>query len=153
MLLRRIPNYPAWRIRHPFDEMNRMQRQMELLLDEFQGASRDQIAGVFPLMNFTEDKDNYYLRAELPGINVDKLDISVTGNTLSIAGERTIPELADNATYHRRERDAGQFSRIVSLPSPIDAENVDARCVDGILTITLAKPEVTKPKQITIKTS
>ena len=108
---------------------------------------------MFPLMNVTESKDNYYVRAELPGIKADELDISVTGNTLSISGERKIPSEDEKAQYHRREREAGKFSRIISLPSQVDTKRVEAHCADGILTVVLPKAEEAKPKQIAVKTS
>jgi HSP20 family protein len=81
------------------------------------------------------------------------LDISVTGDTLSLSGERKIPAEDENAQYHRREREAGKFSRVVTLPSQVDTGKVDARCEDGILTVILAKAEAAKPRQITIKAS
>ena len=104
-------------------------------------------------MNMTEDKENFYVRAELPGIDGDALDISVTGDTLTISGERVMPAEDENAKYHRREREAGKFSRIVNLPSQINTNKVNANSKNGILTITLPKAEETKPKQITVKTS
>jgi HSP20 family protein len=104
-------------------------------------------------MNVTHDQDNYYVRAELPGLKADDLDISVTGETLSISGERKLPVEDEKAQYHRREREAGSFSRIVSLPGQIDAKKVEARCTNGVLTVTLPKAEAAKPKQITIKAS
>ena len=78
-------------------------------------------------MNMTEDSENYYVRAELPGIKADALDISVTGDTLSISGERKIPEENKNAKYHRRERDAGKFSRIIALPSQVNTNKVGGK--------------------------
>jgi HSP20 family protein len=117
------------------------------------GLFRETTAGVFPLMNVTEDKDSFYVRAELPGLKPDELDISVTGDTLSLSGERKIPTEDENAQYHRREREAGKFNRIVSLPSQVDTGKVEASCEDGILTITLPKAETVKPKKITIKAS
>jgi HSP20 family protein len=111
------------------------------------------MAGVFPFLNVTEDKDKYYVRAELPGLKADELDISVTGDTLSIAGERKLPVEDEKAQYHRREREAGRFSRIVSLPAQIDTAKVEASCVSGVLTVSLPKAEAAKPKQIAVKTS
>jgi HSP20 family protein len=64
-------------------------------------------AGVFPLVNVTEDQDNYYVRAELPGVKTDELGISVTGDTLTLSGERKLPAESEKASYHRREREAG----------------------------------------------
>ena len=117
------------------------------------GLFREPAAGVFPLMNVTEDKDNYHVRAELPGLMADDLEISVTGDTLSIAGERKLPLEDENAQYHRREREAGRFSRIVSLPAQVDTGKVQARFTDGVLTVTLPIAESVKPKQIAVKAS
>lgn len=69
----------------------------------------------FPLTNLSEDKDNYYVRAELPGVKGDELDIQVTGKNLAISGERKIASEEDGARYHRREREAGTFSTYFRL--------------------------------------
>lgn len=154
MLLRRVSGWPRWDWTSPFDELDRMRRQMEMLSEGLaRGVWREPSAGVFPLMNVTEDKDKYYVRAELPGIKANELDISVTGDTLSISGERKIPAENEKAQYHRREREAGSFSRIVNLPTQVDTGKVEAHCTDGVLTVVLPKAEAAKPKQITVKTS
>jgi HSP20 family protein len=132
--------------------MERLRRPMGLLTEGLAGRpSTEPSAGVFPLMNVTEDKDNYYVRAELPGIKADALDISITGDSLSISGERKIPEEQENAKYHRRERESGKFSRILRLPSQVDTNKVEATATDGILKVMLPKSEEAKPKQITVR--
>jgi len=135
--------------------MERLRRQMELLSGGRTGERlwSTPAAGVFPLMNITENKDNYYVRAELPGLKAEDLELSVTGDTLSISGERKIPAEDEKAQYHRREREAGRFSRIVSLPAQLDTGKVEASCTDGVLTVILPKAEVAKPRQIAIKAS
>jgi HSP20 family protein len=105
---------------------------------------------VFPLVNLTEDKDNYYVRAELPGVKADELDIQATANNLAISGERKIAAAAEGARYHRREREAGTFSRMIGLPGDIDTAKVNAQLQNGILTVVVPKAEVAKPKQITV---
>lgn len=154
MLLRRITGWPEWNWTSSLEELDRLRRQMNRLGG---GLSRDLFrepsAGVFPLMNVTEDKDHYFVRAELPGLKADELDISVTGDTLSISGERKLAAEDREAQYHRREREAGTFGRIVSLPGQIDPGKVEAHCTDGVLTITLPKAEAAKPKQIVVKGS
>ena len=154
MLWRRTTGWPAWEWSSPFDELDRMRRDMDRLTEGFsRGLFREPIAGVFPLMNVTESKAHYRVRAELPGIKAGDLDITVTGNSLSISGERKIPAEDEKAQYHRREREAGKFSRIITLPSEVDTRGVEAHCADGILTVVLPKAEETKPKQITVKAS
>ncbi|MBW1993309.1 MAG: Hsp20/alpha crystallin family protein, partial [Deltaproteobacteria bacterium] len=72
-------------------------------------------------------------------------------NGLSISGERKIPAEGDNVRYHRREREAGSFSRIIGLPGEVDPDKVEAKLKDGILTVIVPKAEKAKPKQIPIK--
>lgn len=155
MILRRLTGWPAWGGGwSPFGEIERIRQEMNRLQDVFaRGLAGETPAGVFPLMNVTEDKESFYVRAELPGIKADELDISVTEDTLSVSGERKLPTEDEKATYHRRERDAGSFSRVVTLPGPINTGKVEARCADGVLTVVLPKAESAKPKQITVKTS
>ena len=154
MLLRRISDWPTRGWTSSFEELESMRRQMNLLNQGLErGLWREPTPGVFPLVNVTEDKNSYHVRAELPGLKADELDISVTGDTLSISGERKLPVEEENAQYHRREREAGKFSRIISLPSQINTGKVEARCADGILTVVLPKAEEAKPKQIAVKAS
>lgn len=154
MLLTRMTGWPTGGWTSPFEELERMRRQMEWLTGGLsRGLFREPTAGVFPLMNVTEDNDNYYVRTELPGLKADDLDISVTGDTLSISGERKLPAEDEKARYHRREREAGRFSRIITLPDQMDTGKVEARCADGILTVVLPKAEAAKPKQIAVKAS
>ena len=148
MIYRRFFNVPTWRVRSSWDELHRMRQQLEQMFDDapYQRAS----AGVFPLINLTEDKDNYYVRAELPGVKGEEIDIQVTGKNLAISGERRIVAEKENARYHRREREAGTFSRMIGLPGEIDADKVEANLENGILTIVVAKAEIAKPKQISV---
>ena len=153
-LLRRPDHWPASGWRDPFEELERMRRQMDLMGSTFfRAPSGETTAGVFPMMNVTEDKDTYYVRAELPGMKAEELVISVTGNSVSISGERKLSAEDDKAQYHRREREAGTFNRIVRLPAQIESEKVEARCADGVLTVTLPKAEAAKPKRIAVKLS
>ena len=149
MIYRRFFNVPTWRIRSPWEELQRMRQQLEQIFDEAPGQRAS--AGVFPLINLTEDKDCYYLRAELPGVNAEELDIQATANNVAISGERKIAAEAENARYHRTEREAGSFSRMIGLPGDINSDKVDAKLENGILTIVVPKAEAAKPKQITIK--
>jgi len=151
MISTRIFNTPAWRWRNPLEELNQMRKQMLRFSEELEkGMNRGRWAGVFPLINMAEDKESYFLCAELPGIKAEDLDISITGNRLAISGERKIPSENKSAKYHRREREAGKFSRMLSLPNEVDASKVEAKITDGVLTVTLPKAETAKPRQITV---
>ena len=151
MIYRRFYNVPTWRFRSPLDELHRLRQQMEQLYDGTSASYQPASAGVFPLINLTEDKDKYYIRAELPGVKGDELDIQVTENNLAISGERKITAEKEGARYHRREREAGTFSRIIGLPGDINSDNVDAKLENGILTVMVSKAEAAKPKQISVK--
>jgi HSP20 family protein len=136
----------------PYQELGRLQQQMDSLFQSV--ASRGRQAGrpgVYPLVNISEDQEHIYVRAELPGVNPEDLDITIKEQHLVIRGERKIPTEEKNANYHRRERESGFFRRVLRLPAQVDANKVAAACKDGVLTITLAKPEEVKPRQIAVK--
>ena len=152
MMTRSMFDFPSMDWAHPFAELECMSRQTDRLRQALLGRPglRWMPAKGFPAVNLTEDKDNYYVRAELPGIKADVLELQVTGRNLSIAGERRIASEGDNTRYHRREREAGKFSRVIGLPGDIEADRVDAKMVHGVLTVTIAKAAAAKPKQIAV---
>jgi HSP20 family protein len=152
MIVRRMFNTPNWGWRSPFDELELLRNRMNTLSRSLAGdTALSRSAGVFPLINVTEDKDHYRVRAELPGLKAEDLDISITGNSLAISGARKISEENRDAKYHRREREAGKFSRMIELPDHVDGGRVEARMANGILTIVLPKAEAAKPRQIKVK--
>ncbi len=152
MIIRKFSDWPTWDWRSPFDELERMRRELDRLSGDFTGSVfRLPTAGVFPLVNVTEDHNHYYVRAELPGVRADELDISVTGETVTLSGERKLPEESDKSSYHRREREAGSFNRVISLPARLDVDKVKAHAEDGVLTVVLPKAESAKPRQIAVK--
>jgi HSP20 family protein len=152
MLVRRVwPSRPTFD--NPFSDYDSVRREMLRLLESVAGDTFGEAgAGVFPPMNVTQDDDNFYLRAEVPGIKPNELSISAVRNRVSIAGKREIQREHDRVSYHRKERAEGSFNRTVTLPTEVNAERVDARYADGILTLTLPKAEETKPRQITVRT-
>ncbi len=152
MFPRRFVDFPEWNVWEPFGQLERLRRQMERVSNLTAPATPYfAAAGVFPLTNVSEDKDKYYVRAELPGMTADQIEITATENNLSIAGERSIPGEADNVRYHRRERESGKFSRMLGLPGSIDPDKVEANFKNGVLTVALPKSEASKPKQVTVK--
>ena len=151
MIYRRFFNVPTWRFRSPLEELYRMRHQLDQMFEDSRTPYERAGAGVFPLTNLSEDKDSYYVRAELPGVKADELDIQVTANNIAISGERKIAAQEEGARYHRREREAGTFSRMIGLPGDVNTEKVEAKLVDGILTVIVPKAEAAKPKQISIR--
>ncbi len=145
-------NFPTFDLRSSFDELDGMRRRLDSLLGTVKrGGYGFAGSNVFPAINLTEDKDNYYLRAELPGVKADDLDIQTAHNDIVISGERKEAEQGENARFHRRERDTGKFSRIIKLPGEIDGNKVEAKLSLGVLTITIPKAEAAKPRQIQIR--
>ena len=151
MIYRRFFPVPTWRFRSPFDELHRIKQQLDQMVDGTTAPYQRAGAGVFPLINLTENKDSYLVRAELPGVKGEELELQVTANNLAISGERKIAEVEEGARFHRKEREAGRFSRMIGLPGDIDPDKVDARLDNGILTVVVPKAEAAKPKQITVK--
>jgi HSP20 family protein len=151
MLYPRLFGFPTMRSSHPYDELTRMRRQMDRIMDSvYSRPSTATYSGVFPAINVSEDTDYFYVRAELPGVQAGDLDIQTTANNLTISGERKLAAEEQSAKYHRREREGGRFSRAFTLPKEIDVERVEAGLVNGILTLRLPKAQSAKPKRIAI---
>ena len=129
MIMRQVsPWHPGWITPSAYAQIR---RDMETLIERLAGADTS-TAGVFPPMNVSEDTDHYYVRALLPGIDAAQLNVSVFGQTLAVSGTRR-PQEEQGASYHRKERAEGAFSRSVTLPASFDGTRVDAKYVDGIL--------------------
>ena len=145
MMLRRI-NYPVVRFRN----------EMDRLMDNFlENAPSEFPFGVwgrrtFPALNVWEEGDKLLAEAEVPGLKMDDLEVTVQGDELTIKGERQAGEEED-VTYHRRERGLGRFSRVIRLPVEVNADKVQATLREGVLTITLPKAEAVLPRKIEVK--
>ena len=131
-------------------EMDRLQRDMNRLFNNY-SPNRLRTAPSYPAINIWASEDDQFMSAEMPGVRVEDIDISVEGNTLTISGERGSDDIPENALFHRRERGYGKFSRSIQLPYAVDAEKVEANLVNGVLNLTLPQVEAEKPKKISIK--
>ena len=152
MIYRTLFGAPRGGFGTSFSDLERMRRQMDRMFDAYSNRMPGHSdAGVYPAVNITEDTEAFYVSAELPGVKSADLDLNVTANQLTLTGERKIPDEATDVRYHRREREAGRFSRAVALPGDIDTEKVKARLIDGILTVTIPKAEKAKPRQISVQ--
>jgi HSP20 family protein len=152
MLLQRVwPSRPAFD--YTFAPFDSLRRQMLRLFDEVAGGDnhREFAAGVLPPVNVTQDDNNFYVRAEVPGVKAADLTVSALRNRVAITGKRELPKESDKVSYHRQERAEGTFSRTITLPADVAADKVEARYADGILTLTLPKAEEAKPRQIAVK--
>jgi HSP20 family protein len=111
-----------------------------------------QLRNVLPPIDLWQDGNSVFLRAALPGLKADDVQIAVAGDMLTLRGEYRQKEERDDEQYQIRENLYGSFERSLLLPSPVVADKAKAEFEDGILTITLPKSEETKPKTIAVKT-
>jgi HSP20 family protein len=145
------------------EEMGRMRREIDRIADE-NGLSSwtfpfsrisflpGRASRAYPLINISENHNNFYVDALAPGLDPDTLNVSVTGDQLVISGEKPpLPKNIKSEFMHRSERAAGQFTRSVSLSAGIQSDRVQANYANGVLKIILPKVEEAKPKQISVK--
>jgi len=141
---------PFWQLSTLRDEIDRL---FETPLAEVTRGSQQFLGGWLPAVDLYEDKDNVIVKAELPGMKKDEINISLHEGVLTLAGERKEEKESKDAEVYRSERFLGRFQRTITLPSPVQMDKVHAAYKDGILTVTLPKTEEVKPKQIEVKVS
>ena len=106
----------------------------------------------YPPLEVVDENDTLTVTAELPGVDKDAVEITVLGDTLTIAGKKKLPaEADDGVNYIRHERPHGNFRRLVDLPYSVAQDEIKASYKDGVLTITLPKAEEAKPRQIAVE--
>ena len=143
----------------PFNDMVSLRDAMDQLFENAligfgpsTGMQRPGQGFAFPV-DVTENEDNYYVKASLPGISPDDVNISVQENVVTIQGETKQEDENKEQRWHMRERRWGSFSRSFTLPAGVDANNVQAEYENGVLSLTLPKSQEAKPKRISIKGS
>lgn len=137
----------GWRdLTHAFDEMSRMRQDMDSLFT----GTWDRTYNVYPAINIYDDGESYVARAEMPGVDAASLDVSVTGNTLTIKGERKPEPLPQGASSHRRECDAGKFSRSFRLSEAVDSTKVMALFKHGVLEVVMPRADIAKARKVQI---
>lgn len=104
-----------------------------------------------PAVNVSVGDDDVVLTAELPGLDPEKLDITVVRNTVTLRGERAEQELANGETWVRRERSHDAFERTVELPFEVDPQSADATYEKGVLRLALTRPEEHKPRKVNVR--
>ncbi len=141
----------------PFREMVSLREAMDRLFEDsvvrpLGGYPLLQREGVGTLaIDMYETDNDVVVKTSLPGVNPDDVDVTVTGNTLTIKGKTKSDVDETEGSYHYRERRYGMFQRTVTLPTEVEAGKADADFEDGVLTLRLPKVEEAKPKQISIK--
>lgn len=143
-------NPGLWRVRRFSDvmpEMMQLQREMNRLFSNVGQKTPQE----YPAVNIWEKDGAAIVTAELPGIDPEKMEISVSGDILTIAGSAPKENFSQGETYLRQERGAGGFKRSIQLPFQVNPQDVEARYEKGILVVTLPRVKEDLPKKIKIK--
>jgi HSP20 family protein len=127
----------------PFAVMRRMSEAFDRSLEAAPNA--------FPAVNVWQNGEAVAITAELPGVEPSDIEITIKDNVLTLAGERKLPDIGDDAIWHRRERAFGRFARAIRLPFYGTDDQVEARFTSGVLRIAVARPEQDRPRRIEIK--
>ena len=133
----------------PFDALSSLQQALDTFRSSGWLASGLSGGGSYPPMNVFRKGDDFFVITELPGVKKSELEVQVKGNTIRLAGTKSVNH-PDKASVHRRERLAGRFDRAVTLPVEINPDGVKAEYHDGILALYLPRAEQDKPKAITV---
>jgi HSP20 family protein len=146
-------------IARQFSEWDPFERMRDLMqFDLFQDLPRrwlmDQApsASYMPRFDVREEKECFTIKADMPGIKEADVDISITGNRLTISGKREEEKVDESKSYYTRERSYGSFSRAFTLPETIDADQIRAAMQDGVLEMTIPKRAESQPKKIALQT-
>ncbi|HEU4344968.1 MAG TPA: Hsp20/alpha crystallin family protein [Candidatus Binatia bacterium] len=148
-----------WR---PFMDLTRWERDMDRMMEGFFGRRMrpwwperwfrgDEPEISIPAVDLYEDKNDIVVKAELPGIEKDNVEVNLTDHTLTIKGEKKKEEEVKEENYYRTERSYGSFVRTLELPKDVHADKVKANFKDGILEVRLPKTEEAKAKEIKVK--
>ena len=136
----------------PFRELTNLQTHLNRVFCEAPGSEASE-AGWAPVVDIYERGEDLVLRAEIPGVNPDEIDLRVEGKVLTLKGTRTREKEINEESYYRMERTYGSFSRTFTLPSSVDGTRIAASAKDGVLEVVLPKAEEAKPKRIEVKVS
>jgi HSP20 family protein len=139
----------------PFGGLTSLRREMERLFEDFlerRPFHLGELGVTEPAVEVSDTKDAVVVKAQVPGISQENIQLSVTENALTLKGELKEEETKEDKNYHQREFHYGAFSRTVSLPTAVQAEQATATLKDGVLEVTIPKSEETKVKEIPIQT-
>ena len=153
-----VPRFNLVRRVNDSHPVHRLRSEMDRLFEDvFEGFGFPRLGGDpwfspgFPAVNLWEDADNVYAEAELPGLKLEDIELTVAGDELTLKGERKACCDRKEATYHRQERSTGSFVRVIRLGMEVDADRIEAALRDGVLRITLPKSAQAKPRKVEVK--
>jgi HSP20 family protein len=141
-------NGMGWQRR--WDPFHELQREVGRLFESLEPLQSWRLTRQFPPVNLYDAGDRYILTAPVPGMATEELDLSITGEVLTIRGERKRSEGVSDESYRRQERPVGRWTRAVTLPDRVEGSQVSASYAHGILTVSLPKAESAKPRQISV---
>jgi HSP20 family protein len=145
-----MANYPRSKDWDFNRELAQLQREMnQLTRRAFRPVARRGVR-VFPSIIISTAEERLVVRAEVPGMKLEDLEVSVSGDMLTVQGMRVTGEGLEGGWYHRRERESGGFNRAVRLPAEVDGDKAEASYVAGVLTVTLPLKRPAKPKEIRV---
>lgn len=144
-----MSNITRW---EPFQELTTMRKDMDRLFDEFFAMPNSTKTGWnTPMVDMYQTENEVVVKATLPGLEPEDLDIQITGDLLTLRGEVRQTNVEEDVKYHLREHRYESFSRSLTLPAPVVADKSNAEMKNGVLILTLPKAEEAKPKVITVK--
>lgn len=136
----------------PFDTLMDVRRELDRVFDE-SGRAADGVVSTALATDVIETPDELRAVMEIPGMNIEDIDITIDNNVLTVSGEKrvTLEEGEDGSSYRMSERRYGRFQRSFALPRNVEADNVSAEYADGVLTVRLPKKEEAKPRRIEVQ--
>ena len=135
---------------NPLEQLSSLREEMNRLFESPLAGLSQGFNTWAPTVDLFEDKNNFFVQLEVPGMKKEEIEVSLHEGTLIISGERKFEHESDERQTYRSERFSGRFQRSVVLPAAVAADKVTASYKDGILTVTLPKSEESKPKQIEV---
>jgi HSP20 family protein len=145
---------PIRRREMPINDLARMQSEMQELARSLFGnwdMSSAWRSVAWPAIDIADQEHEYVVKAEVPGCKIDDIDLSVSGNILTIRGEKKQEQEVNEKGYYHVERSFGSFRRDLNLAGDVDVAKIDAECKNGVLTVKLPKTEKAKPAKIKVK--
>ncbi len=135
----------------PMSELGQLNERMRRMLEQTFGGMLDEPAGWVPAVDIEELEDAYVVEAEVPGVKREDVNIEVSGNELTISGEIKVRER--EGIIRRRTRRVGEFEFRVVLPNEVNAEGIDAKLNDGVLTVRIPKAKSAQRRRIEVKSA
>jgi HSP20 family protein len=133
-----------------WDPFRELQREMGRLFESLEPLQSLRVARQFPAINLYDAGERYVMTVPVPGMSPDEIDLTITGETLTLRGERKRPEGVSDESYRRQERPFGRWTRTVTLPDRVESGQVAASYAQGVLTVILPKAESARPRHINV---